>query len=196
MELNVREAATLMGRSPRTVRAQLARGDLPGVKRQGQWRLQRRHLPLTEDQRRALQARAEGIRQLVEEALPGRTATTSGDRRRSLADLDAFRKVLDLRQKIAADTLLEPPIRDRFLKRLLAALLALGEAFHQFDRRIKLEAVNRCRAQLARLAAELLSERGSPPPEPLHDWLLELEREILPSIAGLARWIDKLGAPR
>lgn len=78
MELNVREAATLMGRSPRTVRAQLARGDLPGVKRQGQWRLQRRHLPLTEDQRRALQARAEGIRQLVEEALPGRTAATSG----------------------------------------------------------------------------------------------------------------------
>ena len=79
MELSVREAATLMGRSPRTVRAQLARGELPGVKRGGRWRVQRRHLPLTEDQRRALQTKADGIRQLVDDALPGRTATTSTD---------------------------------------------------------------------------------------------------------------------
>ena len=35
MKLSVQEAATLLGRSPRTIRAQLKRGDLPGEKRNG-----------------------------------------------------------------------------------------------------------------------------------------------------------------
>lgn len=55
MELSVREAAVLTGRPPRTLRAQLARGEMPGVKRNGRWVVDRRHLPLTEDQRRRLE---------------------------------------------------------------------------------------------------------------------------------------------
>ncbi len=51
MDLSVREAALLTGRSPRTLRAQLARGEMPGVKRNGRWVLDRRNLPLTDDQR-------------------------------------------------------------------------------------------------------------------------------------------------
>ena len=91
MKLSVREAATILDRSSRTVRGQLARGELPGVKRHGRWYVDRRHLPLTESQRRTLQAKAGRIRQAVEEALPSRMARTSGDRSRSLVDLDAFR---------------------------------------------------------------------------------------------------------
>ena len=51
MELTVREAAALMGRSARPVRAQVARGELPGVKRGGRWLIPRKALPLTEAQR-------------------------------------------------------------------------------------------------------------------------------------------------
>ena len=54
MELTITEAATLLGRSPRTVRAQVARGELPGFKRGGQWVIRREALPLSEAQRAAL----------------------------------------------------------------------------------------------------------------------------------------------
>ena len=92
MELSIREVAVLLGRSPRTVRAQASRGDLPGVKRNGRWRIERRNLPLTEDQRRALQAKADTIRDTVEAALPSRMARSAGQRTRSIADLEAFRR--------------------------------------------------------------------------------------------------------
>ena len=58
MELTITEAATLLGRSPRTVRAQVARGELPGFKRGGQWVIRREALPLSEAQRAALQQKA------------------------------------------------------------------------------------------------------------------------------------------
>ncbi len=91
MELTIREAAALTGRSSRTLRAQLARGDLPGVKRNGRWCIDRRHLPLTETQRRSLQAKAESLRKAVDEALPSRMAKTLDHRAKSIVDLDAFR---------------------------------------------------------------------------------------------------------
>ena len=90
MDLSVREAATLMGRSPRTVRSQLARGELRGVKRGGGWWVDRMHLPLTEAQREALLNKADGVRDAVEDALATRTGRRSG-RFHSVADLDAFR---------------------------------------------------------------------------------------------------------
>ena len=61
MELSITEAATLLGRSARTVRAQVARGELPGFKRGGQWVIRKEALPLSEAQRRA--ALGEGERQ-------------------------------------------------------------------------------------------------------------------------------------
>ena len=91
MEITVTEAATLLGRSARTVRAQVARGELPGIKRGGQWFVNRAALPLTEAQRATLQRKAQGLRDALEDALPGRMAQSSGDRRRGLADLDACR---------------------------------------------------------------------------------------------------------
>jgi excisionase family DNA binding protein len=91
MELSVREAATLMGRSPRTVRAQVARGELPGIKKNGQWRIRRRHLPLTEAQHLALQEKAQNVRDAVESVLPSRIARHSSDRTKSIIDLEAFR---------------------------------------------------------------------------------------------------------
>ncbi len=81
MNLTVREAAVLLGRSPRTVRAQVARGVLPGRKVGGRWRLKRETLPLTEAQRRQLRRKAEAVRRAVDQALP-----EAASRRRGRAD--------------------------------------------------------------------------------------------------------------
>jgi excisionase family DNA binding protein len=102
MKLSIREAATLLGRSPRTLRAQLARGEIPGVKKGGRWTLDRRDLPLTESQRRALQGKADSLREAVEDALPSRVADRAGKRAKSLADLEVFRLVATLLGEVRA----------------------------------------------------------------------------------------------
>ena len=195
MELSIREAAALMGRSPRTVRAQVARGDLPGIKRNGCWRIERRNLPLTEAQRAALQAKADGIREAVESALPSPLAQSSPQRHRSIADLDAFRRGAELLAEIrdsAADTVAES-IRESVLSWLEEALLALAEGVQQFDREVKVEALRRSRGHLARAVGLLLIVKGIPPPEPVHRWVTALETEVIPAVAGFARWADGLG---
>lgn len=194
MELSVREAAVLTGRPSRTLRAQLARGELPGVKRNGRWVVDRRHLPLTEDQRRRLEHKAGKIRRQVDEVLPSRLAASRGDRQRSLVDLEVFRLTLDLHRDLLADKQLTN--RERLLCLSHDAVLALAETFHEFDREAKLQAVHRARACLAHLAAELLIDHGLPPSEPAFRWLHRLERDILPAVAGLARFIDRLGRRR
>ena len=50
MDLSGHEVATLLDVSVRTVRARLQRGELPGRKVHGSWRVQRQDVPLTEDQ--------------------------------------------------------------------------------------------------------------------------------------------------
>ncbi len=194
MELTVREAAALLGRSPRAVRAQLARGDLPAVKRGGRWRIERRHLPLTEAQRQALQAKADTVRQAVEEALPSRLARTPGQKSRSLADLDAFRHGARLLDELRAadDEALAECSRRRVIRLLERALLAVAEAAQHFDRDLKLEAIHRARARLAQATAVLLLEAGIPPREPVFGWVASLETEVIPAVAGFARWAGKL----
>ena len=198
MELTVREVAALLGRSIRTVRAQVARGELPGKKRGGQWRIERRDLPLTEAQRSALQGKAESVRRAVEEALPPRMARSSGQRARSIADLDAFRRgaeVLGMLRSAAGGHVPEE-IRDQAAAAIKEALLALAEGVQLFDRQSKLEALNRARAGLARSVASLLLEAGIPPPEPVFSWVAAIEEEVIAPVAGYARWADRLGEKR
>ncbi|MEM9291022.1 MAG: helix-turn-helix domain-containing protein [Acidobacteriota bacterium] len=191
MELSVREAATLMGRSQRTVRAQLARGELPGVKRNGRWRIQRRHLPLTEAQRQALQAKADDVRATVENALPPREARRAGDRTRSIADLDAFRLGAEVLTSLraAGPEDLSTELRERTCRTLEGSLLSLAEASLHFDRRAKQEALGRCRSQLAHTVGLLLLDTSG---EPAAGWIQSLEEGMAPAVAGFARWIDRL----
>lgn len=194
MELTIREAAALMGVSQRTLRARAARGDIPARKRGGVWKIQRRDLPLTEGQRAGLQARAEQVRQAVEDALPSRLASHAGDRRRSLADLDAFRLCLRVRQDIAQA---EPTDgRQRAQAELTAALEAIAEASLLYARGAKLDALDQARRAMGHAIAQLLIEGGIPPKEPEHTWLCNLEQNAVPAVAGLARWAARLQGPR
>lgn len=78
--LTVREAAVLLGRSPRTVRSQVASGELRGTKVGGRWKLSRRHLPLDGRRRRLLQRKADAMRRAVDQALPSRVARLESPR--------------------------------------------------------------------------------------------------------------------
>lgn len=194
MDLTVREVATLLGRSSRTVRAQVARGELAGVKRNGLWRIPRQNLPLTEAQRRSLQSKAEALRQTVESVLPSRLALSPGQRTRSLADLEAFRSGALLLAELRAHgpAALPPLVLARVLQLFDRSLLALAEAAQHFERELKLSAIHRARTGLARVVALLLIEGGIPPAEPLFSWVVALENGVLPAVSGFARWADGL----
>ncbi len=194
MKLTVRESATLLGRSARAVRAQLARGDLKGVKRDGLWRIDRSDLPLTDAQRRSLQAKADRVRQAVEDALPSRMASAAGRRSRSLADMKAFRSGARLLGEIRGvePAVLEDAAKAEVCRLLERALLKLAEAEQHFDRELKLAAVNEARAALARGTGRLLLAAGIPPAEPVFGWVTALEGEVMPAVAGFARWVDRL----
>ncbi len=194
MKLTIREAATIMGVSPRTLRARVARGELPGKKDHGVWTIERHHLPLTEAQRRALQRKADSLRRAVDDALPSRNARRLETTSRSIVDLAAFRQGANLVAEIRAGevTGLAEPARQELLGILGEALLSVAEAAHQYDRELKLEAVNRARAGLGRAAGALALAAGPEPNEPIASWLAALEGEVLPAVAGFARWTDRL----
>lgn len=197
MKLSARETATVLGRKLRTVRGQLARGELPGVKRDGRWVVNRDDLPLTESQRRSLQAKAGRVRRAVEDALPSRLARARGDRSRSLADLDVFRLGAELLSEVRADgDSLGEPRRNQVVEKLESGLLAVAEAAYQYDRELKLAALNQARADLAQAGAALLIEAGLEPEDPVGRWVSVLEGEVLPAVAGFARWADGLGSAR
>ncbi len=191
MELSVREAAVLLGRKPRTVRAQLARGELPGRKRRGVWRIDGRKMPLTEAQRIALQRKAERVRTAVDDALPSRMAVTPGQRSRSIADLDAFRRGAEVLREIrGTDEVLDERTREQTVAILEEALLTLAEGVKLFDKQHKLEALNRARSGLGRCVARLLLAGDIPPADPAFSWVAAIETEVIPAVAGLARWAE------
>lgn len=183
MLLTVREVATLLGKSPRTVRAQAERGELPALKRGGRWAIEGDQLPLSAPQKRSLQARAQAIRATVEAVLPGRDARTPGDRRRGLGDLDAF---LLLSEAIGLARAQSPA---EVLAELEAAALALAEAVHLYERSAKLAALDRARMALGRADARLRLAAVD-----LSDPLLvALTDRVIPAVGGYARWVSRLG---
>lgn len=194
MEITVTEAAALLGCSARTVRARVARGELPGVKRGGQWFVNRSALPLTEAQRSAFQRKAQGLRDALEEALPARMARTPGDRRRGLLDLDAFRFGAALLAELRAADPVAGLDLARATSTLEAALLDVADASCQYDRETRRAALVRARRGIGHTCALLLMGAGHPTPAPVVGWLDTLETRVLPAVVGFARWAD--GPPR
>ena len=193
MELSIREAAAILGRSQRTLRSQVARGEIPGVKRGRSWFIKREHLPLTESQRAALQSRAGDVREAVEAQLPSRMATWAGDRKRRLADLDAFRLAASVHAELTTEA---DPASAAAAVLLHDALLHLAEADFVYERATKLTAVDRARSGVGRAAATLLLAGPIPPGDPVHHRVLALEDHVMPSLAAFARQVARLPGRR
>lgn len=194
MEITLREASLLVGKTVRALRGQIRRGELPGVQRGRQWYVERKDLPLTEAQRVALQARSDTIRSAVDAALPSRVARTTDRAARSLVDLDAFRitaqVLLDIRRRSDA------PGATEAAEHLVAACGALAEGTFVYDRPRKLAALSDARALVGRAVASLFLAAGIPPAEPAATWIATLERDVTPAVSGYARWVASLPGGR
>lgn len=199
MDLSVQEAATLLGVSTRAVRARLVRGELKGRKVEGKWRVDRGSLPLTEAQRRSLQARVESLKEAMDAALPGRLARTPADRRISIADLGAFRAGLALLSALRSEAgaVLPSVLREALGAGVEAALLEVADGFHQFDPVARKAAFDRARSAAARCAARLVIQAPDPTSEPVSSWVVHIENQLVPAIGGLARRADRaMRSPR
>jgi hypothetical protein len=70
--------------------------------------------------------------------------------------------------------------------------LRLAQANAQFDRDLKVSELRAARSALGRAIGRLLLEAEEPVPEPVASWLRTLEGEVLPLMAGLSRWAERL----
>lgn len=194
MDLNLREAASILGIPVRTLRARVARGVIRATRDGRQWRIRRQDLPMTDAQRQVLHSRAEEVRQAVDAILPSRAATTADRRSRSLADLDAFREaaaVIGALRALPADR-----GRDEAVAALEAACAFLGEASFVYERERKLRALSDARAAIGRAVAALYVHHGIPAADPVAALVARVEGTVVPAVGGYARWVAQLGAAR
>lgn len=185
MELTVTEAATLLGRSRRTVRAQLVRGELKGRKRGGQWRIRKADLPETAAEIAESQDRVGALRDALEDGIPRAVKKKIGAI--PLHDLDVFalgRSVLFEMRAAELDGLADARAS------LADALRALAAGHHRFDRDAKLEALRRARDGVSETITRLLLLDGAT--DTIAPWVVRLEAEALPRLAGLIRWAERL----
>jgi len=186
MLLSVTEAAQLLGQSPRTVRARLSRGELAGRKRGGRWVIPREVLPLPESEHRRLQQRADAIRETVDAALPSRV--TGGRKRRSVVDEIGFRAAHALHADLRGSA---HPAAAAAAEALEAGLVAIGLAVHEWRPSARIAALTRARAAVSGATVGLLLSGPLPPDEPVRGWVVTLEHEVLPPIAGLLRRAER-----
>lgn len=184
MKLTVKEAAAVLSRSERTVRAQLARGELFGSKVNGAWIIDSAELPLTEAQRERTLDRVARAHGLVERALPKRARRVLRDGGRSMRDFDPFRVAVELLSEARTRAELTSVAAS-----LEAGLLQLGHAAHEYLSSARLDALRAarrhwcCAAAIAwSLEAESLAQR--------------IERELVGSLGGILRYTERQVAER
>jgi excisionase family DNA binding protein len=182
MDLTLREAAALLSRSERTLRAQLSRGELRGRKSGRIWLLRSEDLPLTDSSRRELARRADLAHEAVEDSLPGRVR--SARQRRRVTEVDAFRLGRRFLEELRSSEVSEstPRIFESGLRELVVAL-------QEFDPGLSQTALRRVRRRWSEtLARLLLVGDAAPDGERL---ATTLEQELLPRLGGLLRWAER-----
>ncbi len=185
MELSIREAATLLGKSARTVRNQVTAGKLEGFKRGGRWVIPRHALPLDAAQRRRMREKATVLRAAVEGALPSK-----GLRLDEIACFAIVRGVLHSMNE--CPSLREDPHLDEATVALAQGLLWVGRGHYRFAREAKLEALRAARDAWSDAATHLSLTRVTPAGLP--EWRRALQSNALPQLGGLIRWADGLKA--
>lgn len=191
MEITIREAAPLLGRSTRAVRAKIARGELPATRRGHTWMIPLASLPLTDAQRQSMQQRADLVRGALDAVLPSRAATDRRRARRSILDLIPFTHGVHLLREVATTTP-APANRDLVLRGLRDALLDLAAGSAEYDTRLRAESLRRARGGFARVAGLLLATVEAPDARSLQ-WCERIEHDVLPPIGGLLRWAERRG---
>lgn len=181
MDLTLREAALLLSRSERTVRAQLARGELRGRKCGRSWLLRSEDLPLTASARSDLARRAEVAHEAVEASLPDRVRQAR--RRLPIAELELFRLGRDFLGELRARLCLRPLVGP-FESGLRDVVLAR----HEFDPVLAREALRNVRRSWSEVLFRLLTLEAD---EVVGAELAQrLEQELLRRLGGMLRRSD------
>ncbi len=195
MELSIREAAAVLGKSERMVRHLAATGRIRARRDGGRWLIERDGLGAAADaQRDQVEHVRERLNRTLDRASPAPAAGSAKRPFYSARDLDAHRAAAevigDLAKLAAAHTdagaaLAEPA------DRLRAFLRALTDGCHQFHPPSKIERFVQARSLLAGAIADLVCfnlVHAAPDVAPLAD---RLERDALGAMRGLLRRAEK-----
>lgn len=110
-----------------------------------------------------------------------------------MVDELGFRAAHTLRQELRAS---DHPAAGSAAPIVEEGLLAMGIALHAWRTDAPLVALTRARAAMAQAVVTLLLEAPIPPEEPVRGWVVTLEHEVLPPIAGLFRRAERNRSPR
>ena len=191
MELSIKEAAVLLGRSPRTVRHLAQSGKIPARREGRAWRIDRDALTanVSDDaERRIAQLHnlESNLRAAVAQVTPKSPSEKKG-RVYSIGDLRAFMVGRDVYASLERHA-------DRFEAAradLRRCMRALSDGFHQFHPELKIERFVEARTAAANAIAELmLDEPAGGDVDALH-WALRLEDELLGHLRGLIRRAER-----
>jgi len=178
MELTLREAGHLLGKTPRQLRYLIQNGRIAARKQGKHWLLERESLPLSEAQLRSRERKAHELRGVVEDAL-GPHLAPPGRRRYSVQATAAFsvgRPIFAAaRERLGDDHPAVEALRD--------ALVAVTQGCHRFHHREKLEAYRDGREHASRAVALLLLDPGVE----VEALTRDVEEELLPALTGLIR---------
>jgi hypothetical protein len=181
VKISLAETATVMGRSERQVRYLIKTGKLKAAKEGGQWRIATSDLPLTEEQRHALNGRLQVARDAFEKGLEPVAKTTGGRgegrRQYSVTDLAAFQAGQAIFREIRED----PGEESVACRQLAAALTLVVRGCHNYQPADKASRFLEARELAATAVAELLLHG-----EARHRTLAErIEQELIPKLSGL-----------
>jgi excisionase family DNA binding protein len=178
MKLSLSQAAEQLGKTRRQVRYMIQQGTLPAHKDGGRWVVDSEALPLDAPQRAARARRDDRLREAADHALGPRPTTRWGlrDLKAIAVGVPLYRRCLDL---LGEDAL---PARE-----LRAGLDLLAIGAHRYAAADKREAYGAARDAAARAAMALLLS----PAEGAESLLDEIERELMPAIAGALRRTER-----
>jgi excisionase family DNA binding protein len=180
MKLTLSQTAEQLGKTRRQIRYMIQQGSLEAHKQGGRWVVDSEALPLDPPQRAARARREARLREAADHALGPRPATRWG-----LRDLKAIAVGVPLYQR-CRDFLGEEATPSQSLRASLD-LLAMGA--HRYTAADKRESYRAARDLVASAAMALLLT----PAEGAEALLDEIERELIPAIAGALRRTERRG---
>jgi excisionase family DNA binding protein len=180
MLLSLSQAAEQLGKTRRQIRYMIQQGTLPAQKQGARWVIDSDALLLDPSRREARARRDDRLRDAADRALGPRPPNRWG-----LRDLKAISIGLPLYRR-CVELLGEEALPARELR---AALDLLAVGLHRYASADKREAYSAARDAAARAAMALLLS----PTEGSDAMLDEIERELMPAVAGILRRTDRRG---
>lgn len=182
MELSIKEAASILGKTRRQVAYMIEQGELPAKKNGGRWVIERNHLNVDEQRHQQVSQQQAQFKAVIEEAL------VPGNQRYTLRDLKAVQLAMPIYRQLVG----RGAGWEKAAAHMRECLNQLAVGCHRYDRQEKTLAYRAARDAASLTAIELLLHPGADPSEPLID---AIEQELMPAFAGLLRRSERARIP-